>query len=434
MNDFIAVYKKILYKLFCAAAVFIGIWLSFFIEPFQSHHGNMIFYFQSDFGKFMVYFLLAMSALLILSEKDGIKNVFSGKADLFLWAYFGTIILGLFFRRHGKIDWHDSMYYISSIIAVYYFFKNGGRFFKNANKIACFICILGNIVALVAITETIMHKSIIYEYFVTNMWYRSYLSQSRAMATQVVPAVLGTYFLACIPMAYFIISNNKNRLLFRVFGVLSALLCITGLVLSFSRGSFFGLIFMTAAYFYKHNKKIIIYFILGVLTMIFMFMILKGAPKSERFRFGDMASLKDVYSTKISRAVTTYNILNAYPFFGLGLFNYRGHFNNFSYQYKWNSLDRVPDNMHLMILGENGALGYLFFLLFIIFLLKNTYSNNNEICITLSASIIGILVNMVTYDLLYWAVPFFIFWIYSGWISALDSIKIPNKEFAGGLT
>ncbi|PJC48989.1 MAG: hypothetical protein CO035_00570, partial [Candidatus Omnitrophica bacterium CG_4_9_14_0_2_um_filter_42_8] len=63
MNDFIAVYKKILYKLFCAAAVFIGIWLSFFIEPFQSHHGNMIFYFQSDFGKFMVYFLLAMSAL-----------------------------------------------------------------------------------------------------------------------------------------------------------------------------------------------------------------------------------------------------------------------------------------------------------------------------------------------------------------------------------
>ena len=150
---------------------------------------------------------------------------------------------------------------------------------------------------------------------------------------------------------------------------------------------------------------------MGILTIIFIFMILKGAPKPERSRFGDIASLKDVYSTKLSKTVTTYNILNAYPFFGLGLFNYRGYFNNFSYQYESSSLDRVPDNMHLMILGENGALGYLFFLLFIVFLLKNTYSNNNEIYITLSASIIGILVNMLTYDLLYWTVPFFIFWI-----------------------
>jgi len=84
-----------------------------------------------------------------------------------------------------------------------------------------------------------------------------------------------------------------------------------------------------------------------------------------------------------------------------------------------------------MISGENGALGYLFFLLFIICLLKNTYSNNNEIYITLSVSIIGILVKRFTYDLLYWTIPFFIFWIYSGWISSLDSIKIPHKEFAG---
>jgi len=61
-------------------------------------------------------------------------------------------------------------------------------------------------------------------------------------------------------------------------------------------------------------KKIIIYFISGVLIMIFIFMILKGAPGHERFKFGNAASLKDVYSTKISRAVTAYNILSTYPF------------------------------------------------------------------------------------------------------------------------
>lgn len=419
MNNFISAYRKIIYALFYVTAIFISAWLSFFISPFQSHHGNMIVYFQSYVGKFMAYFLLVMSVFLILPEKDRIKSVFSGKADLFLWAYFGAIILRLFFIRGEKTNSLDGIYYILSIAASYYFFKNGGRFLKNTNKLPFFICILGDIVALFAIIEIAMHKNILYEYFAQNMWYKIYLSEHRAMATQIVPAVLGTYLLACIPMAYFLIYNNKNRRYFKAFGILSAILCIGGLVVTFSRGSLLGFIFMTIVYFYRKSKKAVIYLILGVLAMILIFTVFKGTPGTKRFGLDDTKGLKHAYSNKASRLITTYNILNAYPVLGLGLFNYREHFNDFSFKKERNNLVKIPDNMHFMILGENGALGYLFFVLFIVFLLKKGYGSGNEISLALSVSITGILVNMCTYDLLYWTTPFFIFWIYCGMLASI---------------
>ena len=401
-------------------AIFISAWLSFFIEPFQSHHGNMIIYFQSYFGKFIVYFLLAMSVLLILSWKNGIRSAFSEKADLFLWAYFGVIILRLFFIKGEKVNSPNSIYYMLSIIAVYYFFKNGGRLLKNINKLPFFICVLGDIVALLAITEIVMHKNMIYEYLSLNMWYKVYLSEYRAMATQIVPAALGTYFLACIPMAYFFIYNNQNKRFLKIFGILSAVLCIAGLIFTFSRGSLLGFIFMSAVYFYRKSKKAITYLILGVLAMILIFTVFEGTPGTKRFGFKDTNGLKHAYSNKASRLITTYNILKTYPVLGLGLFNYRKHFNDFSFKRERNNLIKVPDNMHLMILGENGILGYLFFALFVAFLLKKGYGSNNDIFLVLSVSITGILINMCTYDLLYWTVPFYIFWIYCGMLSSYD--------------
>jgi len=365
-----------------------------------------------------------MSVLLILSWEDGIKSAFSGKADLFLWTYFGTIILRVFFIKGAKVNPFDSIYYVLLITAVYYFFKNGGRFLKGASKLPFFICVLGDMVALFAIIEIAMHKNMIYEYFVSNMWYKIYLPEYRAMATQIVPAALGTYFLACIPMAYFVIYNNENKRFLKIFGILSAVLCITGLIFTFSRGSLLGFILMTLVYLYRKNRKAVIYFILGVLAMILIFTVFDGTPGTKRFGFDDTKGLKHAYNSKASRLITTYNVLSDYPVLGLGLFNYR----ELGFKRELNDLVRVPDNMHLMILGENGTFGYLFFALFIVFLLKKGYRSGNEISLALSVSIIGMLVNMCTYDLLYWTAPFFIFWIYCG---MLASIEIePDKRYA----
>lgn len=409
-------HRKILYKLFYASAIFIGIWLSFFVEPMQSKYGGLII---------GVLFANLVLAILLLDRKT-IKGIFFDKNDVFLWLYILVMTIGVFLSSNRDLAVNRYFNYAIPILVVYYLFKCSFSQRINKDKIAVGICIIASAVSFIAILEFIFHRNIIYEKFVPNLYYRSYLSEGRCMSTQLVPAVLGTYLLACIPFCYFLIYSVRTKLI-RIIGLCAVILCITALFLTFSRGSLFGFVVLSCFYFYKKNKKAIIFLFSFLTLIIWIFSVFGISGNAERFSINGLRN-RFVDGCKISRCVTTLKVLKDRPFLGVGLDNYRFIFDKYHYKKETSDLVKIPDNMHMMILGETGMLGYLTFMLFMLFLLKRGYDSHKEIALIIASILIGFLANMVTYDMLYWTVPFYIFWICCG---VLASITIePDKRYA----
>ena len=131
------------------------------------------------------------------------------------------------------------------------------------------------------------------------------------------------------------------------------------------------------------------------------------------------------------RVNTTFKILKDYPFFGVGLNNYRILFDKYHSYHSTPYEFKIPDNMYLMILGETGIVGFLAFMLFIFSLFRNAFATIclikedelREFLIVVIIAIVGILINMSTYELLYWFEPTYQFWILVGMAAA-----IINKE------
>jgi len=270
---------------------------------------------------------------------------------------------------------------------------------------------------MIAILELIFHKNIIYERFVYNFYYDLYIASRRAMSTLYVPQVLGTYIIACLPLILFLITNGKGYF-DRILGLSTMVFCIIALILTFSRGPLFGLIIALTFYFYKKHKKIIIPFLLLIMIITAVFSLCSSGSAAWRLGLSGWTAYSD-YQHRATRIATVLKILRDHPFIGLGLENYRFLFDRYFFiknaQWDW----RVTDNMYLTILGESGMLGFFAFMCFIVLLLRRTYKNYNEFGFALFIALIGILCNMMTYDMLYWTAPFYIFWIYCGMLSSL---------------
>jgi len=191
------------------------------------------------------------------------------------------------------------------------------------------------------------------------------------------------------------------------------------LILTLSRGPLFGLIVALTFYFYKKNRKVIIPFLLLVIMVTVVFSFNSSGSATWRLGLAGWTAYSD-YQHRATRVVTVLRILKDHPFIGLGLENYRVLFDRYFFikdiPWDW----RVTDNMYLLILGESGLLGFFAFMFFVGALLKRAYKNYSELGFVLSIALIAILSNMMTYDMLYWTVPFYIFWIYCGMLSSLS--------------
>ncbi|MFN7170146.1 MAG: hypothetical protein ACK4NT_02750, partial [Candidatus Omnitrophota bacterium] len=91
---------------------------------------------------------------------------------------------------------------------------------------------------------------------------------------------------------------------------------------------------------------------------------------------------------------------------------------------------KIPDNMYLTIFAETGLLGLFCFLFFISGLLRRAVrtlriiaQEEREFLFILICGFIAILFNMASYDLFYWHMPLYFFWIYAGLIRGLSFLK-----------
>jgi len=400
--------KRNMHKIvFYLASILLIIWLSFFVEPVYSRYANVI-----------LFILFFITASYFLSYRKNVKRVFGDKLDIFLWLYILIMTIGIFLAENRQIALHKYVVYAVPIPVIYYFFKSQVSLMSNKKRIAEIICVSSAIVSCVAILEFIFHKNLIYEKFVNNFYYDLYITNRRVMSTLHVPQVLGTYIVACVPMSFFLMESGKNKSA-KIVGIITVILCLIALVLTFSRGPIFALFISSAVYLYRKNKKKTLILIIGaVILLVLIFSIFGTGSAWGRLGLSGWVAHSD-YQHRWTRVGTIIKILKDHPFIGLGLENYRWSFDKYFFikDIRWDW--RVTDNMYLLILGESGLIGFFAFMAFIVLLLKRAFARYSEFGFVILIGLIGILCNMLTYDLLYWTVPFYIFWIYCGICSSM---------------
>lgn len=391
-------------------------WISFFPQPIQDQY------------KIFVWIFLGIFLLGLLLDKRYLKYLFSVQ-DWPLWVFLICLLAGTIFARDKNTALATYLYLIITFFLLFYIGKGLFYYDKNRNALSLVIVVCSGLVALIGVLELYFRKNIIYENFIVNPYYQRYiLGNPRPMSTQFNPAVLGSYFLGCVPFSLYLYRNKSLYL--RLLGIISSLLCITIIILTFSRGVLLGLIALLSFYLWKLQKRKTLSIFLSCLILFISICSYSKNVNLNRFGFkrfisGSYDSILSEY--RLNRVKMTMKILKDYPLFGIGFEHFRIRFDEYCDEKdKGKELYEfmIPDNMYLTFLAETGIVGTSGFLIFIFFLLKRGLRKLRELedknkkyllLISISA-LIGLLVNMGAYELFYWNNPYMIFCLICGFV------------------
>ena len=244
------------------------------------------------------------------------------------------------------------------------------------------------------------------------------------------PNVMGIYLSALVPLILGLAIFLKPKLKIRIFLIVASMIALTGVYITFSRGSglgvFFSLLFLGIL---KKNKLLTV--ILLILLVIFPFVMPKNIKGwAKEIRYNPLVFLFN--QDRLSMYQNTLNMIRHHPLVGVGV-------NTFSKNYAKYKLAKVEEqfptldttythNMYLQMGGEIGLLGLSAFLwLLFMFFRENlrTFHSLKDgflqtICLSLGACVIAFLVNGMTETSLYYARVSPIFWYLIGFSLALS--------------
>jgi len=399
--------------------IFLYAWVSLFPAPVVQRYYSMTLYCLS-----LLFFIL----ILIRKNKLFIPG------DIPLWVFIAVIGLNVFFAKHKNIAFKTYIEILIPIVTIYYIARVGIVNSENFFLLVKTACALSVIVALIGVFESIFAFNPIYEYWIENPFYRRYISSFvRPMSTQLHPPILGSYLLAALPFNCVLVKYNKP--LWNFLGMAGIVLCVTVLILTFSRGVFLG--FMSALFFYiaiRRNYKLLIasvaFFIIALLFFEYL-----PYPLSRfgiiRIITGDCGILTEY---RFIRCLMSWHMAMDNIFTGLGL----GHFRiMFSLCYPLKGYVpcefMIADNMYLTLLAETGFFGIIGFIMLISSLISKAIIRVKKSCLSfidkrssilILSGFIGLLVNMGGYEMFYWPNIYIIFCIYVGVIAIIGSSKL----------
>lgn len=389
-------------------------WISFFPESIQDKYGVYIKIF------------LGIFLFILILDKRIRKYLFSFR-DWPLWLFILSMSAGIIFATDKNIAFKTYAYLAITLAMLFYIGKGLFVYKLDSDKVSLIICICSGLVAFMGVLELYFCKNILYEYFIANPFYRRYIMNHRPMSTQLNPVILGGYLLGCLPFNFYLLRNKTFYI--RLLGILSILLSIAVIILTFSRGVFLGLISLLVFYLWGENKKnILVLFLYFMIVLVSVCSYQKNVNIQRfgfnRFILGSYDSMVSEY--RLSRVNMTMRILKDYPLFGIGFNHFRLRFGEYCDKKDVNEIYefKIPDNMYLTFLAETGIVGTAGFLIFIVLLLKRGLScfrklgdnNKKQMLLIALSALVGFLVNMGSYELFYWNNPFMIFCLLCGFV------------------
>ena len=405
-----------------AGMVSLFLWISFFaaILADKSAQGRFIFI-------FILFILLSVSLVL---NKNYYKSIVN-KTEVPFYIFLLTMLGGLIAVKEPPVAYGIFWSFIFPAIPVLFFFSKIG--FQNKYGIVLIrsICLMALLVFIFGIIEFTAKQNLIHT-GLFNPYYYDLLRGRRMMSLHIHPAPLGTYFVAVLPLAVALILKEKKAFLKLLAASYTVFISI-GIILTFSRGALLGAfagMFTMVIILSSHKKRVFI----SLLALLFIVIIAsssllfyRGYFQFERYSWINL-STGDSHLRKLLRIIMTGQIFKAHPFFGVGFGHFRVLFDYYlpkplkSWLFDSKKPDEyVADCMFLTILAETGLVGFIGFCLFVVSLfkriwvsLKRTLDHENKLLLACFLSgLIGIMGTFLTYDVLYWTAPSYLFWSYS---------------------
>lgn len=402
--------------------VFIG-WLSLFGEYLQSKYKDITFWGLALF--------LFISLLYKIPEKFSV-------VDLSFFIYIFILTLSLNFCENKSVALEHYIVSVMPIPLLYFALRAQDRRF--ILPVAWGIFFFSSCIVFFGILELIFRKNIIYELWTENPFYHRFIyTNPRLMSTLMHPKVTGSFLLGCLPFSFYLVSNIKTA--YKIFVKIFMLMIILVIIFSFSRGNILGLATLSLIYLFLTKKIHYIKFILISLLILITFSSTMLKKEFDFHRFSLSGLFSNWWIADAEKFSITLKMLKGHPVIGTGLNHYRLKFDKYSSHhykhfeeiikerrrdpYEW----KIPDNMYLSILAETGALGFLSFILFFLFLFKKCFvilKTNKDVrirgfMIACFCGIIGLLISMGTYDLFYWINPLLLFWLL---VCALRAVEL----------
>ncbi len=201
----------------------------------------------------------------------------------------------------------------------------------------------------------------------------------------------------------------------RILVYLSLALLLLALTLSFSRSAWlalaFSLFFWFFLFFFEKRKllfkKFFVYFSFVIVSIFSLFLVFNPLIKD---RFNPDSRLEKIsLEERSSQASMSAEIIKENIFLGVGLGAY--HQELLNRNLGWKAYQAQPvHNVFLLSLSEIGIWGFIFFVLFLFYILKNTFSS-----LIYAPIFVGLLIFMF-FDHWLWSLPFgllFLFFIFS---------------------
>jgi O-antigen ligase len=373
---------------------------------------------------------------------------------------FATLIVGLLSlinAQHPFIGATKWVYYNLTGVVVTYCLFVSVRDSRSVHRLAGRLCcVFAMVVVYTCLCHLIGHDPIWGETQARNNPY--YLGTDfRATAPFGNPISTGAYLLLCLPLLIWASRHSKTSAMRTTFAVVSAIGICTA-VMTQSRGTWLGLCPLIAMVLWLARARLrsstrdqgIIVAILIVLGIALASWLMKAAGSDgwleaqvakvrQRAMMVAPSQLRLTEPYRISQYLTTGNVLKAHPLLGVGL----GNFTRVYDRYRHSSSPsrethpaRTTENMYLMFAAETGITGFACALGLLGAVGKNLWrlyrrlprGPSRDLAIASLAAVVGLSINMLTWDALYDPSIRVLFWTIIG--VGLALAKVTAKERA----
>ena len=352
---------------------------------------------------FLDFFLLFLSiSFVIRSFKEKNYQYYLSKFFLIFIIFYFYILIRYLLRDHSYSSFSSVVFYFRYgfyVIALSYFFnkiKNLENFFLNSILVS---------------VSLLLFDSFIQFIFGTNIIGYEIVDKNRLSSFFGDESILGSYLLKFLPFLYLIITKNLNNKKIFVFTLFLIAFSDIIIFLSGERASFILMVLLTIYFIFMFkNLRLIRIVLFSVTTIIIVSIFFNSDPVSKRYLktvkeivknddyVNNLILDKSLIDTKYyiispthhNYFLTALNMFKDNKIFGQGPRSYRYLCDDDNFKINKYSCSTHPHNYYMQILAELGLIGFIFLMLFYLYICyriiliivsKEPKNNSYMICI-----------------------------------------------------
>jgi putative inorganic carbon (HCO3(-)) transporter len=174
---------------------------------------------------------------------------------------------------------------------------------------------------------------------------------------------------------------HEKELRFRLLAGWALIVCILTIFFTYSRNGFITLLFTVGFFFVIRRPKVLSAAVMVVLAfVVFQFLPLSYTERiTTLFQFSSSNSpqqiLDESFRGRLSENIAAWRMFQDNPLFGVGLDNFQVNYQRYSRQIGLDSRrdERTPASFYLELLSEQGLIGTMVFMLFIVIVFRNLW-------------------------------------------------------------